>query len=71
MLEVRAAAVVTVARTSQAGKAQLGANLFAIDPAEQSMFELRDLLREIVAGGKPVLPSDWKRMSRSAMRIAW
>ena len=38
--------VVTVARI-KALKEQLGANLFAVDPAERSAFELRNLLREI------------------------
>ncbi len=55
---VRAAAVDSVDRVKRA-RQTLGANLFAIDPAEQSMFVLRGLLREIVAGGKPAVPSDW------------
>jgi len=56
--QVRAAAVDSLEQVKRA-KRTLGANLFAIDPAEQSMFALRGLLREIVAGGKPILPSDW------------
>jgi hypothetical protein len=56
--QVRAAAVDSLEQAKRA-KRTLGANLFAVDPAEQSMFALRGLLREIVAGGKPVLPSDW------------
>jgi len=56
---VRGAAVMTVARVKSL-KAQLGANLFAIDPTERTAFELRNLLREIGSGGKPSAPSDWK-----------
>jgi hypothetical protein len=40
-------------------KRTVGANLFAIDPREQSVFALQSLLREIVAGGKPAMPADW------------
>lgn len=56
---VRGAVVVTAARV-KAIKAQLGANLFAVDPTDRSAFELRNLLREIGSGGKPSPPSDWK-----------
>jgi hypothetical protein len=40
-------------------KRTLGANLFAIDPGEQPVFALQNLLREIVAGDKPAVPADW------------
>ncbi len=56
---VRGAVVATAARV-KAIKAQLGANLFAVDPTDRSAFELRNLLREIGSGGKPSPPSDWK-----------
>ena len=56
--QVRAAAVETVEQVKRS-KTQLGANLFAIDPAERSVFALRNLLREIVSGNKPTVPSDW------------
>ena len=56
---VRGAAVMTVARIKSL-KQQLGANLFAIDPAERTAFELRNLLRELASIGKPTAPSDWK-----------
>lgn len=56
---VRAAAVATVARIKSL-KDDLGPNLFAIDPAERSAFELRNLLRELCSIGKPSVPSDWK-----------
>ncbi len=56
---VRGAAVMTAARINSL-KEQLGANLFAIDPAERSTFELRNLLRELGSTGKPMAPSDWK-----------
>ncbi len=56
---VRGAVVVTAARV-KALKAQLGANLFAVDPTDRSAFELRNLLREIGSGGRPSPPSDWK-----------
>jgi hypothetical protein len=56
--QVRAAAVATVERIKSV-KRTVGANLFAIDPTEQSAFALRSLLREIVAGNKPAAPADW------------
>jgi hypothetical protein len=56
---VRGAVVVTAARV-KALQAQLGANLFAVDPTDRSAFELRNLLREIGSGGRPSPPSDWK-----------
>ncbi len=55
---VRAAVVETAERAKRV-KRTSGANLFAVDPAEQSVFSLRRLLREIVSGGKPALPADW------------
>ncbi|HXY37622.1 MAG TPA: hypothetical protein VEI07_25585 [Planctomycetaceae bacterium] len=56
--QVRVAAVDTTDRVKRA-KRTMGANLFAIDPGEQSVFALRSLLREIVAGDKPAAPADW------------
>jgi hypothetical protein len=56
--QVRAAAVATAERIKNV-KRTVGANLFAIDPTEQSAFALRNLLREIVAEGKPAVPADW------------
>jgi hypothetical protein len=56
--QVRAAAIATVERIKSV-KRTVGANLFAIDPAEQSAFALRNLLSEIVAGNKPAAPADW------------
>jgi hypothetical protein len=56
--QVRAAAVATVERIKSV-KRTVGANLFAIDPTEQSAFALRNLLREIVAGNTPAAPADW------------
>jgi hypothetical protein len=56
--QVRAAAVDAIERVKRAQRT-LGANLFAIDPTEQSVFALRSLLREIISGGKPTLPADW------------
>jgi len=56
---VRGAAVLTVARIKSL-KDQMGANLFAIDPAERTAFELRNLLRELGSSGTPAAPSDWK-----------
>lgn len=57
--KVRGAAVVAVARVKSL-KEQLGANLFAIDPADRTAFELRNWLRELGSVGKPAAPSDWK-----------
>lgn len=56
---VRGAAVLTVSRLKSL-KEQMGANLFAIDPAERTAFELRNLLRELGSSGAPAAPSDWK-----------
>jgi hypothetical protein len=56
--EVRAAAVETIEGLKRV-KRTVGANLFAVDPGEQSVFALQSLLREIVSGGKPALPADW------------
>jgi hypothetical protein len=56
---LRGAVVVTAARV-KAIKAQLGPNLFAVDPTDRSAFELRNLLREIGSGGRPSPPSEWK-----------
>jgi hypothetical protein len=55
---VRAATVTTVTRV-KALRQHLGANLFAVDPAECTAYELRNLLRELGAAGKPAAPSDW------------
>jgi hypothetical protein len=55
---VRGAAVDTVEQAKRL-KCAMGANLFAVDPAGQSVFALRSLLREIVSGGKPAVPADW------------
>jgi hypothetical protein len=55
---VRAAAAATIERIKNV-KRSVGANLFAIDPSEQSAFALRNLLREIVSEGKPAAPADW------------
>jgi hypothetical protein len=56
--QVRAASIGTAEEIKRA-KRTTGANLFAIDPAEQSVFALRSLLREIVSGGQPAVPADW------------
>ncbi|HET6326052.1 MAG TPA: hypothetical protein VFG04_15350 [Planctomycetaceae bacterium] len=56
--QVRAAAVQTGDGIKRI-KRTLGANLFAVDPGEQSVFALQNLLREMVAGGKPAVPADW------------
>jgi len=56
--KVRASVVDTAERVKRA-KCTVGANLFAVDPAEQSVFALRSVLREIVSAGKPELPADW------------
>jgi hypothetical protein len=56
--QVRAASVGTAEEIKRV-KRTAGANLFAIDPAEQSVFALRSLLREIVSGGQPAVPADW------------
>jgi hypothetical protein len=56
--DVRAAVVETTAGIKRVTRT-VGANLFAVDPGEQSVFALQSLLREIVAGGKPALPADW------------
>jgi hypothetical protein len=56
--QVRASAVETVERAKRV-KRTMGANLFAVDPGEQSVFALRGLLREIVSEGRPALPADW------------
>jgi hypothetical protein len=56
--KVRAAVVDTAERAKRV-KAAVGANLFAVDPAEQSVFSLRSVLREIVSTGQPALPADW------------
>jgi hypothetical protein len=56
--QVRAAAVETAEQVKRI-KRTVGANLFAVDPGEQSVFALRSLLREIVSGGKPAVPADW------------
>jgi hypothetical protein len=55
---VRAAAVTTVTQVKTL-RQHLGANLFAVDPAERTAFELRSLLRELGSAGKPAAPSDW------------
>jgi hypothetical protein len=55
---VRAAAVTAATRVKTLMQ-DLGANLFAVDPAERSAFELRNLLRELGSAGKPAAPSDW------------
>jgi hypothetical protein len=56
--QVRAATVQTTDGVKRV-KRTVGPNLFAVDPAEQPVFALRSLLREIVAGGKPAMPADW------------
>jgi hypothetical protein len=56
--QVRAAAVETGEQVKRI-KRTVGANLFVVDPGEQSVFALRSLLREIVSGGKPAVPADW------------
>jgi len=56
--QVRAAAVETAEQVKRI-KRTVGANLFAVDPGEQSVFALRSLLREIVSGNKPAVPADW------------
>jgi hypothetical protein len=56
--QVRAAAVETAEQVKRI-KRTVGANLFVVDPGEQSVFALRSLLREIVSGGKPAVPADW------------
>jgi hypothetical protein len=55
---VRAVAVATAPRAKEL-RAEMGVNLFAVDPAQKSAFELRRLLREIAAGGAAFAPSDW------------
>jgi len=57
-IQVRAAAVQTSDGIKRI-KRTLGANVFAVDPGEQSVFALQSCLREIVAGGKPAVPADW------------
>ena len=56
--QVRAAAVETVEQVKRI-KHTVGANLFAVDPRERSVFALRNLLREIISGNKPAVPADW------------
>ncbi|HEV7998537.1 MAG TPA: hypothetical protein VGP63_01580 [Planctomycetaceae bacterium] len=56
--QVRAATVQTCDGIKRI-KRTVGANLFAVDPGEQSVFALQSVLREIVAGGKPAVPADW------------
>jgi hypothetical protein len=56
--QVRAAAVATVGQVKGV-RAVMGANLFAVDPRERSMFELRNLLKEIESAGKPAPPAGW------------
>jgi hypothetical protein len=56
--QVRAAAVETVEQVKRI-KHTVGANLFAVDPREESVFVLRNLLREIISGNKPAMPADW------------
>ncbi len=55
---VRAAAVATVLRVPTL-REELGVNLFAVDPAARTAFELRNLLRTIGSAGRPAVPSDW------------
>jgi hypothetical protein len=55
---IRAAAVGSVADVKRINT-QLGANLFALAPAERSFFELRNLLRAVVTGGTPAAPENW------------
>jgi hypothetical protein len=55
---VRAAVIDTAERVKRV-KRTVGANVFAVDPGHHSVFALRTLLREIVSGGKPALPTDW------------
>ncbi|HEV3303206.1 MAG TPA: hypothetical protein VG055_26370 [Planctomycetaceae bacterium] len=56
--QVRAAAVETVEQVKRI-KHTVGANLFAVDPKERSVFALRNLLREIISWNKPAVPADW------------
>jgi hypothetical protein len=55
---VRAAVVETTLRIKPL-RERMGVNLFAVDPEKRSTFDLRNLLREIAATGKPAPPSDW------------
>jgi hypothetical protein len=57
-IKVRAAVVDSAERVKRAQRTT-GANLFAIDPADESVFALRSLLRQIVAESKPTVPADW------------
>jgi hypothetical protein len=56
---VRAAAVADVADI-QAVREQMGANLFAINPGEHSLYALKHLLQQITAGEAPRVPAGWK-----------
>ena len=55
---VRGAAITTGADQTAPGR--LGANLFAVNPADRSAFEIKNLLREVASIGKPAAPADWK-----------
>jgi len=56
---VRAATVADVAEI-QAAKKQMGANLFAIDPGEHSVYALKHLLQQITTGEAPRVPEGWQ-----------
>ncbi len=53
------AAVIATAATAAAIRQSLSPNLVAIDAASRSVFEIRNLLRTIVAAGRPAPPPHW------------
>ncbi len=56
--KVRAAAVVD-ARGVSLAKAEIGANLIAINPDGKSFFELRNMLKTFASGGLQNSPTNW------------
>jgi hypothetical protein len=57
--KVRGAAAENVARIRSIQRS-IGANLLCIDPSDRSQFDLRNLLRETIAGETPVAPKGWR-----------
>lgn len=57
--KVRGAAVENISRLRKV-RAEIGANLLCINPADRSQFDLRNILREAAAGGAPTAPKGWR-----------
>ncbi len=55
---VRAAAVENV-QSAKDARQRIGANLFSINPAAKTYFELRNILRAMTASGSPRVPENW------------